>query len=426
MFPELTAEQIQKRYDCAKQQYKNIGVDTDAALDRLAATPISIQCWQGDDVKGFEVHEDSVSGGGIMSTGNYPGAAQDADTLRKDAEKAFSLIPGLKRFSLHAIYAETDGQVVDRDQIRPEHFARWMAWSKANHVALDFNPTFFAHPKANDGFTLSHPCEEIRRFWINHDKRCREIAEAMGRNQGSPCIVNHWIPDGAKDQPFDRWSPRRRLTQSLEDIFSVQIDPAFCRDAVESKLFGIGAEDYTVGSHEFYMGYALKNNVLCLLDTGHFHPTENVADKIPSLLLYSPRLALHVSRPVRWDSDHVLKLDDNLQEVADELVRNDALKKTYVGLDYFDGSLNRVAAIVIGSRNMYKAVLKALCTPWNLLKEAQDTYDHTKQLMLQEEIRDLPYNEVWKEYCRQQVVEEDASWYDKVAAYEENVLSKRQ
>ena len=276
-----------------------------------------------------------------------------------------------------------------------------------------------------EGLTLSSPDKEVRDYWIKHVKNSLKVTEYFGKELGQKALCNIWIPDGLKEVPADRRGPRARLKESLDEILADGYNRAAMDVSVESKVFGIGVESYTVGSHEFYMGYALKNNVLCLLDTGHFHPTENVADKIPSLLLYSPRLALHVSRPVRWDSDHVLKLDDNLQEVADELVRNDALKKTYVGLDYFDGSLNRVAAIVIGSRNMYKAVLKALCTPWNLLKEAQDTYDHTKQLMLQEEIRDLPYNEVWKEYCRQQGVEEDASWYDKVAAYEENVLSKR-
>ncbi|MGN0879256.1 MAG: L-rhamnose isomerase [Oligosphaeraceae bacterium] len=425
MFPELTAEQIQKRYDCAKQQYKNIGVDTDAALDRLAATPVSIQCWQGDDVKGFEVHEDSVSGGGIMSTGNYPGAAQDADTLRKDAEKAFSLIPGLKRFSLHAIYAETDGQVVDRDQIRPEHFARWMAWSKANHVALDFNPTFFAHPKANDGLTLSHPCEDIRRFWINHDKRCREIAEAMGRNQGSPCIVNHWIPDGAKDQPFDRWSPRRRLTQSLEDIFAVQIDPAFCRDAVESKLFGIGAEDYTVGSHEYYMGYAMTHDQMLCLDMGHFHPTETIHDKVSAIFQFKDELLLHVSRGIRWDSDHVVILNDDIRNLFQQIVRGDVLDKTHIALDFFDGAINRIGAWVIGTRATQKAILAALLEPQQMLRNFENDGDGAMRLALLEELKFFPVNDVWNMFCLQNNVPSGAGWIDDLIDYDRKVIKAR-
>ena len=403
--------------------FRRYGIDPRKAIRAMKDLTVSIHCWQLDDVSGFENSGDLT--GGIQSTGDHFGKARNFEELTADLDEALSHIPGKKKINLHAIYQAGD-HVVDRAEIGPEQFTRWVEYAKARGLGLDYNPTLVSHPMVKEGLTLSSPDKEVRDYWIKHMKNSRKVTEYFGKELGQKALCNIWIPDGLKEVPADRRGPRARLKESLDEILADGYNRAAMDVSVESKVFGIGVESYTVGSHEFYMGYALKNNVLCLLDTGHFHPTENVADKIPSLLLYSPRLALHVSRPVRWDSDHVLKLDDNLQEVADELVRNDALKKTYVGLDYFDGSLNRVAAIVIGSRNMYKAVLKALCTPWNLLKEAQDTYDHTKQLMLQEEIRDLPYNEVWKEYCRQQGVEEDASWYDKVAAYEENVLSKRQ
>lgn len=425
MFPELTAEQIQKRYDCAKAQFKNIGVDTDAALDKLAATPISIQCWQGDDVKGFEVHEESVSGGGIMSTGNYPGPAMDADTLRKDAEKAFSLIPGTKRFSLHAIYAETNGKVVDRDQITPEHFAKWMEWSKQNNIALDFNPTFFAHPKANDGYTLSHACDEIRNFWIRHDKACRVIAEAFGKNQGTPCIVNHWIPDGAKDQPFDRWSPRQRLTKSLEDIFSVDIDPQYCRDAVECKLFGIGSEDYVVGSHEYYMGYAMTHPQMLCLDMGHFHPTETIHDKISSIFQFKDELLLHVSRGVRWDSDHVVILNDDIRNLFQQIVRGDVLDKVHIGLDFFDGSINRIGAWVIGTRSAQKGILSALLEPQQMLRNFENDGDGAMKLALLEELKFFPVNDVWNMFCLKNNVPTAANWIDELIDYDRKVIKTR-
>ncbi len=426
MFPELTAEQIQKRYECAREQYKAIGVDTDAALDKLAATPVSIHCWQGDDVKGFEVHDEAVTGGGIMSTGNYPGPAPDAETLRKDAEKAFSLIPGIKRFNIHAIYAETDGKVVERDQIKPEHFAKWMAWSKKNNVSLDFNPTFFAHPKANDGYTLSHPDDEIRKFWVNHDKACRIIAEAMGRNQGNACIVNHWIPDGAKDQPFDRWSPRKRLTQSLDDIFSENIDPKYCKDAVECKLFGIGSEDYVVGSHEYYMGYAMTHpqTMLCL-DMGHFHPTETIHDKISAIFQFKDELLLHVSRGIRWDSDHVVILNDDIRNLFQQIVRGGVLDSTHIALDFFDGSINRIGAWVIGTRSTQKGILAALLEPQQMLKNFEDNNDGAMRLALLEELKLFPIGDVWNMYCLKNNVPTAAGWIDDMIDYDRKVIKTR-
>ncbi|MDY2913839.1 MAG: L-rhamnose isomerase [Candidatus Enteromonas sp.] len=398
------------------------GIDPRKAIRQMKDLTVSIHCWQLDDVSGFESSGQLT--GGIQSTGDHFGKARNFEELTADLDEALSHIPGNKKINLHAIYQAGD-HVVDRAEVGPEQFVRWVEYAKARGLGLDYNPTCFSSPMVKEGLTLSSPDPEVRAYWVKHCQNSIKVAEYFGEALGKKSLCNIWVPDGLKEAPADRRGPRERLKESLDEILSVPFNRQYADVSVESKVFGIGVESYTVGSHEFYMGYALKNNVLCLLDTGHFHPTEVVADKISSLLLYSPRLALHVSRPVRWDSDHVLKLDDNLQEVADELVKNSALKKTYVGLDYFDGSLNRVAAIVIGSRNMYKAVLKALLTPWGLLKEAQDTYDHTKQLMLQEEIRDLPYAEVWKEYCRLQGVEEDASWYEKVAAYERDVLAKR-
>ena len=398
------------------------GIDPRKAIRQMKDLTVSIHCWQLDDVSGFESSGQLT--GGIQSTGDHFGKARNFEELTADLDEALSHIPGNKKINLHAIYQAGD-HVVDRAEVGPEQFVRWVEYAKARGLGLDYNPTCFSSPMVKEGLTLSSPDPEVRAYWVKHCQNSIKVAEYFGEALGKKSLCNIWVPDGLKEAPADRRGPRERLKESLDEILSVPFNRQYADVSVESKVFGIGVESYTVGSHEFYMGYALKNNVLCLLDTGHFHPTEVVADKISSLLLYSPRLALHVSRPVRWDSDHVLKLDDNLQEVADELVKNSALKKTYVGLDYFDGSLNRVAAIVIGSRNMYKAVLKALLTPWGLLKEAQDTYDHTKQLMLQEELRDLPYAEVWKEYCRLQGVEEDASWYEKVAAYERDVLAKR-
>ena len=425
MLPELPREQIEKRYDDARSQFRAIGVDTDKALDTLSNVPISLHCWQGDDVRGFEVHDSSVSGGGIMATGNYPGPATDATMLRQDAEKAMSLIPGKNRFNLHAIYAETDGKVVDRDQIGPEHFARWMDWSKKRNIPLDFNPTFFAHPKANDGYKLSHADAGIRRFWINHDKACRRIAEAMGRNQGTPCVVNHWAPDGHKDQPVDRKGPRQRLMQSLDDIFAESIDPAFCKDAVECKLFGIGSEDYVVGSHEFYMGYALTRKIMLCLDMGHFHPTETIHDKISSIFCFKNELLLHVSRAIRWDSDHVVILNDDIRNLFQQIVRGDYLSKTNIALDFFDASINRIGAWVVGTRAAKKGLLCALLEPTAMLNDFENNGDGAMKLAMLEELKTYPLGAVWNMFCHQHQTPAGTAWLNAMADYDRTVIRTR-
>lgn len=425
MLPEIQREQIEREYDAAKALYAKIGVDTDAAISKLAGTPVSLHCWQGDDVRGFEVHEGEVSGGGIMAIGNYPGPAVNADMLRKDAEKALSLIPGKKRFNLHAIYAETEGKVVDRDEIRPEHFAKWMSWAKELGICLDFNPTFFAHPLSSDG-TLSCADEKVRRFWIEHDKACRRIAEAMGRAQGSPCVVNHWIPDGAKDQPYDRLSPRRRLTESLDEIFAEPIDSAWCRDAVECKLFGLGSEDYVVGSHEYYMGYAMTHDKVNLcLDMGHFHPTETIHDKISSILCFKERILLHVSRGIRWDSDHVVVLNDDIRNLFQQVVRGGFLNRIDLALDFFDASINRIGAWVIGSRATQKGILAALLEPQELLEKYEKEGDGAMRLAMLEELKTFPIGAVWNKFCLESGVPSGAAWMNDMLEYDRNVIRKR-
>ncbi|WP_050184417.1 L-rhamnose isomerase [Domibacillus robiginosus] len=415
---------VKESYEQAKQTYSKWGIDVDAALETLKSVPISIHCWQGDDVGGFEVNRSELSGG-IDVTGNYPGKATTPEELRADLEKALSLIPGKHRVNLHALYAETNGEVVDRDQLKPEHFDNWVKWAKEQGLGLDFNPTLFSHEKAADGLTLSHPDAEIRKFWIDHCIASRKIGEYFGRELGTPCLTNVWIPDGYKDIPSDRLTPRKRLKESLDEIFTEDIDEQYHLDAVESKVFGIGSESYVVGSHEFYLGYALKNNKLCLLDTGHYHPTETVSNKISSMLLYSDKLALHVSRPVRWDSDHVVILDDELREIALEIVRNDALSKVIIGLDFFDASINRVAAWTIGTRNMIKALLYALLVPNDYLKQLQEEGNFTDRLALMEEFKTYPFGAVWDYYCEQMNVPVKEAWLDEVKQYEEAVLSKR-
>lgn len=425
MLPDISREQIEREYDSAKALYAKIGVDTDAALDTLASTPISLHCWQGDDVKGFEVHEGEVPGGGIMAIGNYPGPAVNADMLRQDAEKALALIPGKKRFNLHAIYAETNGVPVDRDAIKPEHFAKWIEWAKKQGICLDFNPTFFGHPLAAQA-TLSSGDEKIRRFWVEHDKACRRIAEAMGRAQGSPCVVNHWIPDGAKDQPYDRLSPRKRLIASLDEIFAEPIDSAYCRDAVECKLFGLGSEDYVVGSHEFYMGYAMthKNVNLCL-DMGHFHPTETIHDKISSILCFKERLLLHVSRGIRWDSDHVVILNDDIRNLFQQVVRGGFLNKIDIALDFFDASINRIGAWVIGTRAAQKGLLAALVEPRDLLEAYEKADDGAMRLALLEELKTFPVGAVWNKFCLANNVPAGAAWMNDLLDYDRNVIKRR-
>lgn len=415
---------IKENFELAKQAYAKWGVDVDEVVEKLKTVPISIHCWQGDDVVGFEVNQNELSGG-IDVTGNYPGKATNAEELRSDLEKALSLIPGKHRVNLHAIYAETNGEVVERDQLEPKHFENWIKWAKENGLGLDYNPTLFSHPKADDGLTLSHPNEEIREFWINHCIGSRKIGEYFGRELGTPALTNIWIPDGYKDIPSDRLTPRKRLKESLDKIFAVETDEKYNLDAVESKVFGIGSESYVVGSHEFYLNYAMKNDKLCLLDTGHYHPTETVSNKISSMLLFSQKLALHVSRPVRWDSDHVVILDDELKEIALEIIRNDALDRVIIGLDFFDASINRVAAWTIGTRNMIKALLYAMLVPNEYLKQLQEEGNFTERLALMEEFKTYPFGAVWDYYCEKMGVPVRESWLDEVKAYENEVLSKR-
>ena len=415
---------VKESYEIAKKKYEKWGINVDEVLDTLKKVPISIHCWQGDDIGGFEVNQQELSGG-IDVTGNYPGKATTPEELRSDLEKALSLIPGKHRINLHAIYAETDGEVVDRDKLEPKHFENWVNWAKENGLGLDFNPTFFSHPKSEDGLTLAHPDKEIRDFWIRHGIASRKIAEYFGKELGTSALTNIWVPDGFKDIPSDRLTPRERLKESLDEIFSVKIDKKYNVDAVESKLFGIGSEAYVVGSHEFYMGYALKNDVLCLLDSGHYHPTEVISNKISSLLLFSDELALHVSRPVRWDSDHVITLDDELREIGLEIVRNGALDKVRIGLDFFDASINRVAAWTIGTRNMVKSLLYALLTPNNHLKQLQDEGNFTDRLAIIEELKTYPFGAIWDYYCEQQGVPVGEAWLDEVKTYEKEELSKR-
>lgn len=419
----MKAEHITQAYQVAKERYAAIGVDTDAALKKLQDIKISMHCWQGDDVKGFLTPEGDLTGG-IMSTGNYPGAAKNPDQLRQDLEKAFSLIPGQHKLNLHAIYLDTD-EKVDLNEIEPKHFEKWVAWAKEQGLGLDFNPTFFSHPMMKDGFTLSHPDKEVRDYWIEHGKRSRKVAEYMGKELGQVCYNNFWVPDGFKDNPVDRLSPRKRLMESLDEIFADHVDETYTQDAVESKLFGLGAEAYTVGSHEFYMGYGLTRGKMILLDAGHFHPTEVISNKLSSLALFGKGIMLHVSRPVRWDSDHVVIMDDELQDIAKELVRNDLLDKAVIGLDFFDATINRIAAWVIGTRNTQKALLKALLEPTKDLKDMENAFDFTSRLAYTEELKDFPYADVWNYFCLQNDVPVGLDWLTDVLQYEEEVLSKR-
>jgi L-rhamnose isomerase len=415
---------IEKAYAWAQDCYARLGVDTEHALNVLRTIPISLHCWQGDDVGGFE-SDQGLTGGGIQATGDYPGKARTADQLRADLNKAFSLIPGKHRLNLHAIYAETQGRKVERDRLAPEHFTAWIDWARSSGLGLDFNGTFFSHPKADDGFTLSSRDEGVRRFWVDHGIACRKLGERFGRELGSPCITNVWIPDGYKDLPADRKTPRAILKQSLDEIFAEKLDARFHRDAVESKLFGIGSESYVVGSHEFYLGYAIEKRKLLCLDSGHYHPTEGIADKISSVLTYLDEILLHVSRGVRWDSDHVVILGDDLRAIAEEIVRGGFLERVHIGLDFFDASINRVAAWVIGTRATLKALLIALLEPIQTLRECEASGDFTGRLALLEELKTMPYSAVWDYYCLQQEVPIGAAWLNEVRAYERDVLSQR-
>ena len=404
-------------YQSAQEAYATLGVDTEKALDTLGRTPISVHCWQGDDVGGFESAAAGDPGGGLAVTGNYPGRARTPEELRADLEKVFSLVPGKHRLNLHAFYLETGGQKVDRDQIETKHFQGWIDWAKSLGLGMDFNPTCFAHPKAADGFTLAHRDKGIREFWIEHAKRCRKIGADIGRALGSTCVTNVWIPDGYKDLPIDRVAPRKRLIESLDAIFAEKLPEKDEIDAVECKLFGIGSESYVAGSHEFYLGYAISREKAVCLDAGHFHPTETLADKISSVLLFVPRLLLHVSRGVRWDSDHVVILDDATRAVMEELVRGDFLGRTSIGLDYFDASINRVAAWVIGIRATQKALLLALLEPAKRLREAEANDNLTARLALLEEAKSLPWGAVWDEFCRRHNVPVGPAWLSAAEAY---------
>lgn len=413
-----------KAYEYAKGVYGSLGVDTDRVLEAMDKVSISIHCWQGDDVTGLEGLE-GLSGGGILATGGYPGKPRSGDELRQDIDMALSLIPGTHRLNLHAIYAETGSSKVDRDQLQTEHFSKWIKWAKERGIGIDFNPTFFSHSKADAGFTLASRDREIREFWIRHAERCREIAADIGRELGTPCVNNCWIPDGYKDLPADRMEYRRILKDSLDRIFEKKHDRKYMLDAVECKLFGIGSESYVVGSHEFYLGYAVKNGIMPCLDAGHFHPTETISDKISAVLLFCDELLLHVSRGVRWDSDHVVIMNDDTMAVALEAKRCGVLDRIHFALDFFDGSINRISAWVIGTRAFQKAILFALLEPGNLLLEAEHEGNYGKRLALMEEFKTLPFGAVWNMYCERKGVPVGPGWLKQVEDYEKNVLSKR-
>ncbi len=417
-------KRLEQAYRLAQERYAAFGVDTEKALQTLSRLRVSLHCWQGDDVRGFEGGAEAP-GGGLAVTGTYPGRARTPEELRADAEKAFSLIPGRHRFNLHAIYGEFHGQKVERNEIEVRHFQGWIEWARGLGIGLDFNPTCFAHPLAADGFTLSHSDRAVRRYWIEHCQRCREIGAAMGRALGTPTVTNLWIPDGMKDTPADRRGPRERLLEALDEVFRKPISPRYNLDAVEGKLFGIGAESYTVGMHEFYLGYAVSRRKLLCLDAGHYHPTESLADKISSVLCFVPGILLHVSRGVRWDSDHVVIMNDDLVAIAQELVRGQYLDRTHLGLDFFDASINRVAAWVIGARNLLRALLYALLEPWPRYQTLERSGDYTGRLALMEEAKHLPWGAVWDYYCARQGVPVGESWLDEVRAYEKAVLRQR-
>ena len=419
-----TDQQIQTAYAAAKERYAMLGVDTGAALDALSTISISLHCWQGDDVGGFE-SPDAELGGGLAATGNYPGKARNAGELRSDLDKAYSLIPGTHRLNLHAIYAETGGRKVERNALLPEHFAAWVDWARENGRGIDFNPTCFSHPLAESGFTLASYDEGIRSFWIEHCIACRKIGEHIGRELGSPCVTNVWIPDGFKDTPVDRKTPRLLLKESLDAVFAEKLDPGCNLDSVESKLFGLGSESYVAGSHEFYLGYALANHILLCLDSGHFHPTETISDKISSVLAFLDEILLHVSRGVRWDSDHVVILSDDLQAIAQETVRGRFLERVHIGLDYFDASINRVAAWVIGTRSALRALLMALLEPIDHMRALEVAGDYTARMALLEGLKGLPSGAVWDHFCLQQGVPVGTGFMDEIQAYEKQTLSKR-
>jgi L-rhamnose isomerase len=412
---------VQSAYELAKERYAAVGVNTDSVMDQLQKISLSLHCWQADDVTGFENPNATLSGG-IQATGNYPGKARNIEELRADIIKAASLIPGRHRLNLHAIYGDFGGKFVDRDQIEPKHFESWMKWAKENGFKLDFNSTSFSHPKSGE-LTLANPDPQIRNFWIEHTKRCRAIADAMGKYQGSPCVMNLWIHDGSKDQTVNRLEYRRLLKESLDEIYAIKYD--HMKDCIEAKLFGIGAESYTVGSYDFYLGYGVKNNKIVTLDTGHFHLTESIADKISSLLLFTPEIMLHVSRPIRWDSDHVTIMNDDTLDLAKEIVRSNALDRVNIGLDYFDASINRIGAYVIGSRATQKCFLQALLEPLAILRKYEAEGKYFERLALLEEGKALPWNAVWDMFCMKNDVPVGEDFITDIQKYEADVTSKR-
>ncbi|HZR20597.1 MAG TPA: L-rhamnose isomerase [Verrucomicrobiae bacterium] len=419
-----SSKKVARAYAAAREQYADWGINTEQALQTLGRTSISIHCWQGDDVGGFESNGQQL-GGGLAVTGSYPGKARTPDELRRDFEKTLSLIPGRHRFNLHASYAEPQGKREDRNALSVSGFRGWIDWAKSLRIGLDFNQTYFAHPMVVGGLTLTSPDKAVRRFWVEHGIRCREIGEAFGKALGQACLTNLWIPDGMKDTPADRRGPRERLLESLDAIYKKKLDRRYNLDSVEPKLFGIGAESYTPGSHEFYLGYALSRGLLVTLDSGHYHPTEGIADKISAVLCYLPQIALHVSRGIRWDSDHVVTLNDDLIAITQAVVSGGYLERTRLGLDYFDASINRVAAWVIGSRNLCKALLLALLTPDSQFKQVEAAGDYTTRLALMEEARLLPFGAVWDQYCEQMQVPLGRGWLEEVKAYERRVLKER-
>lgn len=412
-------------YELAKDQYAQIGVDTDSAIAKLKTIPVSLHCWQGDDVTGFD-HDGPLTGG-IQTTGNYPGKAKTPEQLMADMDKAMSLCPGKKKLNLHACYAIFElGEFVDRDKIEPKHFKKWVEFAKERGMGIDFNPTFFSHPMAKNGLTLTSPDEEVRKFWVEHGKACIRISEYFAKETGIPCVMNIWIGDGFKDVPADRMGPRMRYKKSIEEILSEPYDKNLVKPCVESKVFGIGVEAYTAGSAEFTLSFAaMHDGCLPLMDNGHYHPTEVVSDKIPALLCFFPEIALHITRGIRWDSDHVLTFDDETKEMAKEIVRCDALDRVYMALDYFDASINRVSAWVVGFRSWQKALLSALCTPNAKLKELQDEGRFTELMMMHEELKTFPFGAVWDEYCRSCGLPVGAKWFEEIEKYEKEVLSKR-
>ncbi len=412
-----------ERYESAKEIYASIGVDTDKVLETLKSVPISMHCWQGDDVGGFD--REGALTGGIQATGNYPGKASTPEELMADIDKALSLIPGTHRINVHASYAVfEEGEWADRDKLEPKHFEKWVEFAKERGLGLDFNPTYFSHPKAAE-YTLTSPDEDIRSFWIEHGKACIRISQYFAEELGTPCLMNIWIPDGFKDVPADRMGPRARYKDSLDQILGIDYDKEKVLVCLESKVFGIGLEAYTAGSAEFTMNYVMNKGIVPLMDNGHYHPTEVVSDKISSMLLFNDKIALHVTRPIRWDSDHVVLLDDETKEIAKEIVRNDALSRVIIGLDFFDASINRISAWVVGMRNMQKALMLAMLSPSEKLKELQDTQQFTELMAVQEELKCYPFGDVWNYFCEVNNVPERADWFKEVQRYETEVLSKR-